>query len=516
MFNESTLSEIKSRLDIVDLVADHVTLKKAGRNWKGLCPFHQEHTPSFIVSQDKQIFHCFGCHEGGDLFGFVMKIESLSFKEAVERLAEQAGVVLLDPKGPPSLSKDEKEQLYQANRVSAWCYHENLKHSPQAQIARDYFQKRGISDREIEQFRLGYALPQGDLLAKVLKERKISLESALKVGVLRDGERGLYENFRGRVIFPIFNREQKVVGLGGRILESSSEIAKYINSSDSPIYDKSQQLYALHLAKEAIRKKNRAILVEGYLDVIALHQFGFQEGIAPLGTALTPKQITILKRYTDHIFLCFDGDDAGWKATARSLDLFLEQGLSPKVILLEKEEDPDSFLRKFGKEAFEKKIKSARNLFEVFIDKTLSEFPRDISGKTASLQALKPSLLKLQHSIERNLYIRRLGEKLEVPESWIFEELGLKAEESNKTQAIRSLPQQKGVSPEETLLEIFVQFSGLRKPILEKIQPDDFIEERWRILANFLWKPEFYSLSSISELSTKLLDEGQGPQITAL
>lgn len=514
LFNETTLIEIRSRVDLIELVSDFVSLKKAGRNWKGLCPFHQEKSPSFVVSEEKQIFHCFGCHEGGDIFGFLMKMEGLTFPEAVERLAERAHVAL-SPKAGPTLSKDEKENFFQANRVAAWHYYENLKKSPAAERARAYLKERGISEAEIEKFRLGFALPHSDELKNIFEERKVPLEAALKVGVLRQGERGYYESFRGRLIFPIFNRENKVVGLGGRILESNPEVAKYINSSDSPIYDKSATLFALPLAKEAIRRKNRVFVVEGYLDAITLHQFGFEETVAPLGTALTPKHIALLKRYTDEIIVLFDGDDAGWKAAERSLDSFLDHKITPKVLLLPPGEDPDTFLKKFGAQAFIEKSKEVRNLLSVIIDKTLAKNAKDISGKAASLESLRPYLMKIDRPLERNLHIRRIAQGLDVPESWIFEELGLsplktpvKSGEKGQTKT--------AASAEELLLEIFIKFEGLRAKLIDKIQPDELFNEQARGLAVFLWKEVGLSACSVGELLPKVQDTQHQALLTEL
>ncbi|MFO1518854.1 MAG: CHC2 zinc finger domain-containing protein [bacterium] len=284
---ETTLIEVKPRG--LDRAGVGLRLpQKSRQKLERPLPFPPREKPFFVVSEEKQIFHCFGCHEGGDIFGFLMKMEGLTFPEAVERLAERAHVAL-SPKAGPTLSKDEKENFFQANRVAAWHYYENLKKSPAAERARAYLKERGISEAEIEKFRLGFALPHSDELKNIFEERKVPLEAALKVGVLRQGERGYYESFRGRLIFPIFNRENKVVGLGGRILESNPEVAKYINSSDSPIYDKSATLFALPLAKEAIRRKNRVFVVEGYLDAITLHQFGFRRNRRTLGHRLNAK-----------------------------------------------------------------------------------------------------------------------------------------------------------------------------------------------------------------------------------
>lgn len=514
MFADSALNEIRSRIDIVDVISEYVPLKKAGRNFKGICPFHSENTPSFMVSTDKQIFHCFGCHEGGDAFGFIMKMDGLTFPEALERLAEKTGVNLPQRTGP-RISKEEKENLYQANRVAAWHYHETLKNSPEAEIARKYLEQRGVRPEEIEKFRLGFALPHSNELEKVYQTRKLPLEAALKTGVLRQGDRGYFESFQGRIIFPIFNRENRVVGLGGRILENHENMAKYINSSDSPIYDKSANLFGLPQALEKFRKKNRAFLVEGYLDVITMHQFGFQEAVAPLGTSLTPRQISLLKRYANEIIVLFDADEAGWKAAERSLDLFLEQEISPKVLILPPGEDPDTFLKKFGAKALEGKLKETRNLLDVIIDKSLVKNTKDIPGRATALAELKPYFLKIASPLERNLYIRKLSEGLEVPESWIFEELGIQvAPQVKKT--VSKIEKHTKLGAEETLLELFLKFEFIRKKIIEKINPEDFVSSEFQSLTQTLWGLDQISNLSISALLEKVTNDKLKSLITQL
>jgi len=503
-FDESLIKEIKSRLDLVDLVSGYLSLKKTGRHLKGLCPFHQEKTPSFTVNPEKQIFYCFGCHEGGDLFRFFMQMERVGFVEAVERLALKAGLSLEQGKDS-GISRQEKEWLYQANRVAAWYYHESLKKTAIAQRAQDYLKQRGLTPIEIEKFRLGYAPLQGSELLKLLEQKGVSLEIGVRAGVLRQGERGVYEPFRGRLIFPIFNQDQKVVGLGGRVLEADAQAAKYINSAESPIYDKSALLFGLPCAKETLRQKKRALLCEGYLDVISLHQFGFSEAVAPLGTALTLKQIGLIQRFAEEIILVFDGDSAGLKAAIRSLDLFLEQETQPKIALLPAGEDPDSFLRKNSAQALEERLKSARNLLSFVVDKTIAEHSKDAAGKVLALSKLKPALLKLQKPIERNLCLRQVAEKLEVPEPWVWAELGFQRERGITPKA---LPVQ-GRNPakgEEVLLEIFLKFEAARARIFDKVHPDDFLEPSLKNLACFLWGQPRLQALAVADLMAETQD----------
>ncbi len=514
MFDDSALTEIRNRLDLVDLVSEQVSLKKAGSNYKGLCPFHSEKTPSFIVSPEKQIFHCFGCHEGGDLFSFLMKLESLTFPEAIEKLASKAGVEFQTNADQQKI-KNENEILYQANRVAAWHYHETLKKSEKAEKARKYLLDRGIGEKEVERFRLGFSLNEPDELIKTFEKKNIPVKAAEKTGILKKGERGFFESFRERVIFPIFSKENKVVGLGGRILESGKETAKYINSPESPIYDKSSILFGFPLAREAIRKKNRVFIVEGYLDVLAMHQFGFEETVAPLGTALTPRQIGLLKRQVSEIIMLFDGDEAGWKATSRSLEHFLEQDLDPKVLILPSGEDPDSYLRSAGTKQFQEKLKEIRNLFTFFVDKVIAKNKRDIAGKAAIIAELKPYILKVSSPLKRNLSVRMIAEKLDIPENWVLEELGLKPVSPTRRVA-KTESKSKSSSPEETLIELFLKFESVRPVIIEKVQLDDFEDEELKKIIPFLSSEKKFQNLSWNEILGKLEKKEIKSRLTAL
>ncbi len=514
LFSESILSEIKSRIDLIDLISEYLPLKKAGRNFKGLCPFHSEKTPSFVVSQDKQIFHCFGCHEGGDIFGFVSKMDHLSFPEAVEKLADKAGIALEDLAHPKTHSKDEKEILFRVNEIATAYYQEVLQSASAGEKGRQYLLSRGLTLDESQKFRLGFAPAQGSELIKRLRADNIPLEKAVLAGVLREGEYGPYESFRGRLIFPILNPNKRVVGMGGRTLDSQTQAAKYINSSDSPIYDKSAILFGLPWAKEAFRKNKRAFVVEGYLDLIALHQFGYEEAVAPLGTALTPKQIGLLKRYVDEIVVLFDADEAGMKAAERALDLFLDQETTPKVLLLPAGEDPDSFLRKHGKVAFEEKLKETRNLFSLVIDKVLARNSSDIAGKTRALEQLRPYFEKLIHPVERNLHLRKMSEFLNIPESWLIEQLGKKKPAALMT--AQGQPSREKISAEDLLLEIFLRYPKTRDVILKRISCEQFAGSPVQKMVDFFWGLDGVRGMTLSEIHRKAEEAGLAGAVTRL
>jgi DNA primase len=337
---ERLLEEIRSKVDIVDFISDYVPLKKSGQNYKALCPFHAEKTPSFMVSQPKQIFHCFGCGAGGDVVSFLMKHETLSFNEAVQVIAKKAGIKI----GEFAYDKDraeKREKLLAINREAAQFFIKNLLNSETAQ---DYLKKRGTEDSSIRAFSIGYAPPKRDSLMKYLKKTGYTDSLIKDAGLIVSDERGIRDVFRGRIIFPIYNYQHDIVAFGGRVLDDS--LPKYLNSPETEIFKKGDTLFGLNLAKEEIRKKGYAVLVEGYLDTIICHQYGFKNTVAPLGTALTSKQLQRLKPVANKVVLVFDSDAAGVAAAKRSLEILSECNFRAKVLLLPEGEDPDSFLRK--------------------------------------------------------------------------------------------------------------------------------------------------------------------------
>lgn len=361
---EGLPEEIKSRLDIVDFISDYVQLKKSGQNLKGLCPFHTEKTPSFMVSPEKQIFHCFGCGTGGDIITFLMKQENLSFREAVAYLARKAGIKVPAFQGAEGASSELRTALLRAHEEASRFFMSNLKNSPAASA---YLQKRGLTGESLERFSIGYALPERDALLKHLRERGFT-ESLIKdAGLAETDGKGYRDWFRGRIMFPICTIKNDIVAFGGRVMDTSQP--KYLNTRETAIFKKSDTLFGIHLAKDDIRKQGYALIAEGYLDVIVCHQHGFLNTIAPLGTALTPGHLRKLKLLARRAILVFDSDDAGIAAARRSLSLICEHDLLSKILLLPKGEDPDSFLRKNGSAAFRKSLQHTLTVIE-FIFKT--------------------------------------------------------------------------------------------------------------------------------------------------
>ncbi len=477
MISESTLSQIRDRVSLFDLISEYVELKGSGKNYRGLCPFHQERSPSFFVSPERDSFHCFGCGVGGNLFHFLMRMENLSFPEAVSRLAERAGIELQDIPNADTGGAQRRQRHFELNRQSAWYYHCLLKQLPPEDPLLTYLQARHISETSIAQFYLGYCPPQNSGLKAYLLKKGFSLEE-IESSTLFKGER---EFFRSRLIFPIFRSDKKVVGFGGRKIHEKDQGPKYLNSPESEIFKKGELFYGLQLAKESLRKNKRALLVEGYLDVLTLHQHGLDEAIAPLGTALTPHHAKALARMAEEIILGFDQDEAGETASQRALELLLEVGRVPTRLHLEAGEDPDSFLRRYGKLALEKKLRERRNLLEELIDKckvhvATGQISLDQKGRLAG--RFVTLIEKIPDSIVRNLYKRLVSEALEVPQEWLTS--GKAFQEKNRKPAL-PLQKQKVKSlflpEEEVIFEIWLKFPALRNEILDKVREDIFCTE---------------------------------------
>ena len=340
------IEEIRNAVDIVEYIGGFIKLKKRGKNYLGLCPFHNEKTPSFNVSLDKQMYYCFGCQRGGNVFTFIMEYDNISYVEAVTVLAEKTGIPIT--KIENNVQESETEILYSVCTFAAKAFYYNLK-TEEGKFAQDYFLKRGFSEKTITTFGLGYSLRGWESLIEKAKEEGLSLYNLEKVGLLKKRDDGsYYDVFRGRAMFPIFSPLGRVIAFGARKLYDDDPLAKYINSPETPIYQKSKTLYGLWQAKESIREKDFVILVEGYADVISVFQAGIKNVVASSGTALTTEQIQLLSRYTKNIIFLYDADSAGANAMMRGVDLILENGLDVRVVQLPEGNDPDSFVQKNG------------------------------------------------------------------------------------------------------------------------------------------------------------------------
>ena len=402
------VEEIKRRVDLVEIASAYVKLKRVGRNWEGLCPFHREKTPSFYINPEKQLWYCFGCGAGGDVFAFVQKAENLTFREALEKLAGQAGVQL--PVSPEyAKASDEREKLRRACEIAARFYQECLKRSPDAL---SYLKKRGIKEETSEAFRLGYAPNSWTALADRLRQEGVDAKVGIAAGLLAHSERGsLYDRFRNRVMFPVCDVTGRVVAFGGRILEDTEGVPKYLNSPETPLFSKGSTLYGLHLARNSIAENECAVLVEGYMDVISLHQSGVTNAVATLGTSLTAEQLRLLGRYTRTCVLLYDCDSAGLKAALRSIPLFEESGIDVRIGDLPAGDDPDSFVRREGAAALAKVTAEAKPVLDYRMGLLIREHGTDtLDARRRLVAAAVPVLASVSNNLDRSRWTRKLAE----------------------------------------------------------------------------------------------------------
>ena len=418
-FPREKLAEIRSRANIVDIISEYVTFKKAGKNYLALCPFHSEKTPSFHVNEEKQIFYCFGCQKGGDVITFLREINNLSFVEAVSQLANRYGLSLPPPSSYRKEKATDQETFLEINEKAMHFFHHVLMQRPEGEVGRKYLKKRGIDQKIWETFKLGYALETWDSLATFLNNGNIPLQLAKQLGLIAPREKGgFFDCFRGRIIFPIFNLNGRTIGFGGRAIAGGTP--KYLNSSDSMIYKKSSSLFGLPITRNSIAKEDQVLIVEGYFDLLSLFQAGICPVVSPLGTALTGVHIQTLKRFTSRFYVVFDADEAGDKAALRSLEMFLNEGLSPRVVILPSGSDPDEFIQQKGVENFRKKMEIAPLLIEYFIERAIEEKNLSLpEGKVEVVKEVMPIIGHIREPIVQDEYIRKLSERLGVREDRI-------------------------------------------------------------------------------------------------
>ncbi|MFO8057309.1 MAG: DNA primase [bacterium] len=413
------IEEIKDRTSIKEVVEDYVRLQKDGANYKGLCPFHNEKTPSFKVHDEKGIFKCFGCGESGNVFTFLMKKEGMNFHEALKTLAERAGVSLPEREVPEEEKEKERqnERIFEANLAAARLFRNTLLESEQGQKARDYLDQRGLSQETIKRYGLGYAPGGWSTAMDSLVEKGIEASDLYAAGLIipRKQGGGYYDRFRERLMFPIMDVQGRVRGFGGRLIEDHPDQPKYLNTPETPVFKKGSGFFGLYQAKEAIRKTNRAVIVEGYMDQIALHQAGIPYAVATLGTALTREHAYALKRYAADVFMVFDPDEAGTRASFRSLEVFLEGGLSPRVVIMPEGKDPDDFIRSHSREEFESLLEESPPLLRHYMNHLLRQAggtPRELSRAVAEAAEM---IGRVQDPIERNIFVQELAEASGIP-----------------------------------------------------------------------------------------------------
>ncbi len=421
---DNIIDQVRNATDIVDLVGAHVSLKRRGKNYVGLCPFHREKTPSFTVSPDKQMYHCFGCGKGGNVFTFLMELEKVGFGEAVRSLADRAGVIIPADQSSPR-EKQEFDELADACRFAGNLFFLQLVDSQEGAFALSYLRKRGFSEEASKTFGLGYSLNTWDGLYQVILKEKKDPDVFLKAGLLRQRDDGtFYDYFRGRLMFPILTPAGKVVGFGARKLYDDDQLGKYINSPETPLYNKSRILFGLSHTREAIRSQGYALVVEGYADLISLFQSGIQNVVASSGTALTGEQLMVLRRYTRRLVLLFDADSAGAAAMVRGIDTALELDFDVEVVSLPRGFDPDSYVKEHGPAALKSLIETASS----FIDFKVRQLQEEggfssPERKAESIRAIVQSIARIKDELKRNLFVKDVAQRYDLYETVLFREL---------------------------------------------------------------------------------------------
>lgn len=484
MITEEKIAEIRHRASIVEVISDHVTLKKSGRNHMGLCPFHAEKTPSFTVSEEKGIYHCFGCQSGGSVFHFLMNYDHLTFPEAVERVARRYGIAL-EHQGGGRVGREngEREKLYRVNERAALNYQKLLFAHSEGLKALEYLKRRGVDEATARKFMLGYAPQTGSNLFKLFAQENISNGDACRLGLI--GQRGpqkFYEKFFARVIFPIVSPAGKVVAFGGRVLDQS--LPKYLNSSETPLFHKGSTLYGLYQAKDGIRKADRVVVVEGYLDVIALVQHDLTYAVATLGTALTADHVRVLSRYTKNIIALFDGDDAGRKAASRSFEIFLEAGLFGRAAFLPKGEDPDTFVRSQGKAALEAVLDQAVPLADYYFSWLEQRYGKSLEGKSQIAGEVSRILAKVTNAFEADLLARRAVDILGIREEVLR---GAKAAQAGRltpgrapSTAPGTVAQNREDIAERSLVSLMLRLPAALEGVVRKPEIREWFGPKWR------------------------------------
>jgi DNA primase len=514
------VAEVRDRTEIVDLVSSYVQLKKTGRSYKGLCPFHQEKTPSFVVFPESGNFHCFGCGRGGDVFTFYMGVEHVEFRDALQELAKRAGVELSSaPSLPPEVDA-HRNRLIELNEMAAAFYANVLRNTGAGAAGRTVLEERGVSLEMSERFGLGFA-PDGDALGRYLGQRGVDTAMAVEAGLLVERDNGVFrDRFWNRLLFPIRTREARTVGFGGRALGDA--VPKYLNSAQSAIFDKSSLLYGLDLAQEAIRKADQVVIVEGYMDAIAAHQFGYANVVAAMGTAVTEQQIGLVKRLSRNIVLALDADAAGQGATIRSLEMLpgaLDQDLTPvgterdpnrpraeamivwqrrfktqiSIVRLPQGKDPDELIRRDA-ESWPAVVASAQPFLDFYIDAALSGIdPGDAPAKAAAVRKLVPLLEAAGDQVVQAHYAGIVARKLQLPESSVLRELRRAAVRTTAPRSSRAAPMVVGTaraSNENHLLALLLRYRSICQGILELVPVDDLADARNRELLRILQDPD--------------------------
>jgi len=494
-FSEELIEEIRQRNDIVDVISGYVKLQKKGSSYFGLCPFHNEKSPSFSVSRQKQMYYCFGCGAGGNVITFIMEYENYTFAEAVRLLAERAGVDIpeMEYSKEAKQKADLKATLLEINKLAAKYFYAQLK-TEHAKHAHTYLTKRGLSEETITAFGLGYSNKYSDDLYKYLKTKGYSDELLVKAGLISASEKGVYDKFWNRVMFPIMDANNRVIGFGGRVMGEGEP--KYLNSPETEIFDKSRNLYGLNRARTS--RKSYFLICEGYMDVIALHQAGFTNAVASLGTAFTPGHAALIKRYVNEVYLTFDSDGAGTKAALRALPILKEAGITAKIIRMDPYKDPDEFIKNLGAEAFEERINKARNGFLFSLEVLERDYDMNSpEGKTGFFNEAARRLTEFEEEIERNNYIEAVAEKYHISIESLRKLVAKTAikigQATPATRPKQATGHERGkedgnLQSQKILLTWLIENEQIFKQIKKYIMPQDFTKELYQTVAELLYE----------------------------
>lgn len=526
-YSDDIIEEVRMKNDIVDVVSQYVKLNRRGNTYFGLCPFHNEKTPSFSVTPSKQMYYCFGCGAGGNVYNFVMEYENYTFGEALQHLADRAGVQL--PKIEYSREAREKAEkratLLEINKLAASYFYYQLRRENGSQ-AYAYLINRGVSEDTIKKFGLGYSDKYSDDLYKFLKSKNYSDDLLRESGLFNVDERhGMYDKFWNRVIFPIMDVNNRVIGFGGRVMGDGKP--KYLNSPETKIFDKSRNLYGLNIARTT--RKNYLILCEGYMDVISMHQAGFTNAVASLGTALTSGHASLLKRYTQEVLLLYDSDDAGVRAALRAIPILREAGITSRVVSLKPHKDPDEFIKALGGEEFEKRLERAMDSFMFRIHMAQKEFTmEEPQGQNRFFERCAQMLLELSDELERNLYIEAIVKD--------YRGYGINVEDLRKrvnTLALRGTPAEQRVQPKTTgaqpkkrdsasekaqklMLTWLVTYPGIFDTVVRYIQPSDFVVPLYRQVAEMLYQQHEEGDVNPARLMNAFIDSEEQREVSSL
>lgn len=523
-YSDELIEEIRTRNDIVDVISGYVRLQKKGSSYFGLCPFHNEKSPSFSVSREKQMYYCFGCGAGGNVFTFLMEYENYSFVEAVKYLADRAGIALPEREYSKEAKEraDLKSSILAVNKQAAKYFYVQLK-SERGTQAYTYLKNRGLSDSTITAFGLGYANKYSDDLYKYLRKQGYSEELIRQAGLINTDERqGVYDKFWNRVIFPIMDVNSRVIGFGGRVMGDGKP--KYLNSPETPVFDKSRNLYGLNRARSS--RKPYFLLCEGYMDVISLHQAGFTNAVASLGTALTTGHASLIKRYVKEVYLTYDSDEAGTKAALRAIPILKDAGISSKIIRMEPYKDPDEFIKNLGKEEYEKRIQNARNGFLFSLEMLEKDYDMaSPEGKTDFFREVARRLLEFEDELERSNYIEAVASTYKISKDSLTKLVTKTAVSSGMARPVQrprraagnEKPKENGIlTSQKALLTWMIESEKVFDCISSYISPDDFTGEIYRKVAELLYEQRKNGKLNAARILNRFTEESEHREAASL